>query len=236
MKIASKLSSLKRVYFRDSQNRQNDVVCGRKKLDISLQQLYHETDRLSQKVMNSAGVCWSGKTEVVFLGTKQALRSSLMMDWACKNFNQSINWHETLKVNSKNYISLLKKKLLPSCQKLYPQGDFILQQGGATSLTSRATRKFLIDQGVDFIAKDEWPPQSPDLNPMDYAMWDSLAEVYMGQSIPLTVNELKAKIKESWRQISIEEVGKSSQHGAKELEILFSWKWKEVLQITLKTD
>ncbi|GFR96553.1 hypothetical protein ElyMa_002723700, partial [Elysia marginata] len=25
-------------------------------------------------------------------------------------------------------------------------------------------------QRVDFIGKDDWPPQSPDLNPMDYAM------------------------------------------------------------------
>ncbi|GFS02352.1 transposable element Tc3 transposase [Elysia marginata] len=93
--------------------------------------------------------------------------------------------------------------------EIYPQGDFILQQDCATSHTSRATKIFLIDKGVDYIAKDDWPPHSPDLNPMDYAMWDSLYEVYMGQSIPFTLNELKAKIKECWRQIGIEEVQKS---------------------------
>ncbi|GFS26358.1 mitochondrial import inner membrane translocase subunit TIM17 [Elysia marginata] len=37
-----------------------------------------------------------------------------------------------------------------------------------------------MDQGVDVIAKDAWSPQYPDLNQMDYAMWDSYAEVYMG--------------------------------------------------------
>ncbi|GFR79756.1 transposase [Elysia marginata] len=76
------------------------------------------------------------------------------------------------------------------------QGEFILQQGGATSHSSRATQIFLIDQGVNFIAKDDWPPQSPDLNPMGYAIGDWLAEVYMGLSIPFTVNEEKAKRKE----------------------------------------
>ena len=26
------------------------------------------------------------------------------------------------------------------------------------------------------IKKNEWPPESPDCNPMDYAIWDSLKE------------------------------------------------------------
>ncbi|GFR86853.1 hypothetical protein ElyMa_006063600 [Elysia marginata] len=69
-------------------------------------------------------------------------------------------------------------------------------------------------QGVDFIAKDDWPPQSPDLNLMDYAMWDSLAEkVYMGQSIAFTENEIRAKTKEFWIQICIKEVRKSIATG-----------------------
>ncbi|GFR79629.1 hypothetical protein ElyMa_005880000 [Elysia marginata] len=44
---------------------------------------------------------------------------------------------------------------------------------------------------------------------MDYAMWDSRAEVYMGRSISFTGNELKAKMKECKRQEGIEEVRKS---------------------------
>jgi hypothetical protein len=39
----------------------------------------------------------------------------------------------------------------------------------------------LREETPEFIKKDEWPPQSPDLNPMDYTMWDSLSEkVYAG--------------------------------------------------------
>ena len=45
-----------------------------------------------------------------------------------------------------------------------------------------------------------WPPQSPDLNPMDYSIWDSLSEkVYKGR----TENELKDKIREKWEEISV---------------------------------
>ncbi|GFR83403.1 hypothetical protein ElyMa_004122900 [Elysia marginata] len=41
-------------------------------------------------------------------------------------------------------------------------GDFILQQDGVILHTSRATQQFPIDQVVDTIAKDNWPPQFPD--------------------------------------------------------------------------
>ena len=41
--------------------------------------------------------------------------------------------------------------------------------------------------GHTFIKKDEWPRQSPDCNPMDYAIWDSLKDkVYQGLRDKLT--------------------------------------------------
>ncbi|GFS18657.1 transposable element Tc3 transposase [Elysia marginata] len=136
-------------------------------------------NQFSHKVMVFAGVGLNNKIEIVVLDMK------------------------TLKVNSKNYISLL-----PSCHKIYPPGDFILQQDVATLHSSRTTQNFLILQGVDFIAHDDWSLQSPDLIPLDYAMWDSLAKIYMGRSIPFTGIELEAK-KECWGQIGIKELRKS---------------------------
>ena len=50
----------------------------------------------------------------------------------------------------------------------------------------------------------------PDLNPMDYTIWQSLAEkVYAGQPNAFTEEQLKEKIKESWREISLNEIRKS---------------------------
>ncbi|GFR59991.1 hypothetical protein ElyMa_001810200 [Elysia marginata] len=65
-----------------------------------------------------------------------------------------------------------------------------------------------MDQGVGLIAKDDWPPRSPDLNLMDYAMWNSLAEVHMGRSILFTEDDMKVEIKECWKQIGIEQMRK----------------------------
>jgi hypothetical protein len=53
-------------------------------------------------------------------------------------------------------------------------------------------------------------PQSPDLNPMDYSMCDSLSEkVYAGRTEKFTEQELKDKIQEKWAEISLAEIRKS---------------------------
>jgi hypothetical protein len=45
---------------------------------------------------------------------------------------------------------------------------YIFQQDGATTRTSKVTQEHLDEEVPQFIKKDEWPPQSPDCNPMDY--------------------------------------------------------------------
>ena len=59
---------------------------------------------------------------------------------------------------------MLQKKLLPDLKKkLYPGGNFIFQHDKASSHTSNATQDFLSIKHIDFITKNEWPPNSPDL-------------------------------------------------------------------------
>ncbi|GFS19410.1 transposase [Elysia marginata] len=146
--------------------------------------MYKQTQMVMAEVAASA----SGNFNMV-----RALTTPWLSAQAFASSKQGIQHNKGCLRNSKK----VNSKILSSYHKLYPQGEFILQQDGATSHTSRATRKFLIDQGVDLIAKDDWPPESPDLNPVDYAISDSLAEVYIRQPIPFPVNELKAKIKEN---------------------------------------
>ena len=99
----------------------HDVVYGGKKSDKgpTLEPLYHETNGFTKKIIVSAGVSWNGKTRIHFIDTTKT------------------------KVNSANYIKLLDKKLLPDCRKLYPNGNFILQQDGATSHSSKLTQDYL---------------------------------------------------------------------------------------------
>jgi len=40
--------------------------------------------------------------------------------------------------------------------------------------TARATQNWLQTNCPDFIAKDQWLPNSPDLNPLDYHVWGNV--------------------------------------------------------------
>ena len=161
-----------------ARNRQNDVVYGHKKKEILVGRLYYETSRFSKKVMVLAGVGIRGKTRIHFIDTSKK------------------------KVNSKCYIKLLDDNLLPASRTLYPDNDFIFQQDGAPSNTCRITQEHLNANTPAFIGKDDWPPQSPELNPMDYHVWDSLSEkVYEGRSTKFNERELKQKIQQCWERI-----------------------------------
>ena len=180
-----------------ARNRQNDVVCGHKKKEIPVGRLYHETSRFSKKVMVSAGVSMRRKTWIHFIDTSKT------------------------KVNSECYIKLLDDNLLPDCRTLYPDNDFIFQQDGALSHTSRITQEHLDANTPEFIGKDDWPPQSSDLNPMDYHVWDSLSEKeYEGRSTKFTESELKQKIQQCWERISQGEIRKAIASWKKRVRVV----------------
>ncbi|KAI6646820.1 hypothetical protein LOD99_9149 [Oopsacas minuta] len=49
--------------------------------------------------------------------------------------------------------------------------SFVFQQDGAPAHTSTVTQSGLHDNFPGIITKEEWPPYSPNLNPMDYFVW-----------------------------------------------------------------
>jgi len=51
-----------------------------------------------------------------------------------------------------------------------PSG-YIFQQDGVPEHTAHATQNWLQTNCPDFIAKYPWPPNSPDLNTLDYHVW-----------------------------------------------------------------
>jgi len=48
---------------------------------------------------------------------------------------------------------------------------YIFQQDGAPAHTSHLVQNWLSDNIDMFWSKDFWPPNSPDLNPLDYYVW-----------------------------------------------------------------
>ena len=73
------------------------------------------------------------------------------------------------KINSAYYCNEILSQLLPEMEQL-SNGDYIFQQGGACSHTPKVTLAYLEEHCCKFLKPDFWPPNSPNLNPCNYAI------------------------------------------------------------------
>ena len=105
---------------------------------------------------------------------------------ACPNPQQSGVVDPVVKVNGQYYQDiLLTRDLLPHFSRTEPQ---------------RETVELLKVETPDFIPPKLWPPNSPNLNPVDYKIWGILQErVYKTSS--KDVDELRRWIAEEWDKL-----------------------------------
>jgi hypothetical protein len=54
--------------------------------------------------------------------------------------------------------------------------NWTYQQDGARPHIYRLSQKWCADHFPAFISKERWPPNSPDLSPLDYSLWNELAQ------------------------------------------------------------
>lgn len=196
--------SVRSIWFTDEKtftiatpvNSQNDRFYSveTKKSQVPERRLIRERDHFSRGIMVSVGVSRIGKTSVVFV-------------------------EPGAKVNSRYYCEhVLGQGLLPAIQATCGRHNWTLQQDGAPSHTARNTINFLHQENVNFIEPDMWPPNSPDLNPVDYAIWGALQEkVYLRRKFT-TVEQLKLAITEEWRNLGQRFIDRSINEWRRRLE------------------
>jgi transposase len=152
-------------------NRQNDRIWSKR---VPL-----KSKRVRQRVMKPKSVMvWAGvghnmKTPLVFIP-------------------------EGVKVNQLIYRNLLRKEVRPWMRK--NQLDFTFQQDGATSHTAKETQRWCKRNFENFIPKDEWPPYSPDLTPLDYSIW-SILEQRACVSAHKNIKSLTEALQVAWGEL-----------------------------------
>ena len=52
--------------------------------------------------------------------------------------------------------------------------DYVLMKDGARPQTARATLDYLKDYCPKVLESRYWPPNSPDLDPLDYCIWSAI--------------------------------------------------------------
>ena len=70
---------------------------------------------------------------------------------------------------------MFTRDLLPDIKQY--SDYFTFQQDGAPAHRACKTVELLKVETPDFIQPNLWPPNSPDLNPMDYKIWGILQEL-----------------------------------------------------------
>jgi hypothetical protein len=108
------------------------------------------------------------------------------------------------KVNAELYLTkVLEGALLPWTRRHFNRCHWIFQQDGATAHTSRRVQEWCKNRLPEFIAKDEWPPRSPDLNPLDFSVW-SVMERKVHATTHVNRDSLKKTILKAWDELSPE--------------------------------
>ena len=96
------------------------------------------------------------------------------------------------------YLVLLRQGLLPEMREL--SDFFIFQQDSAPAHRARPTVELMEKEVPDFISPSLWPPNSPDLNPVDYKIW-SLVQERMYQQPISNIDELREHIVAVWEAV-----------------------------------
>ncbi len=162
-------------------NKQNNRVYYRgKKSDVPVENLCHESNSQSKKVMVSAALTWHGVTKPFFVNANG------------------------VKVDGPTYLRHLKKELFPAIRKTYPREDWIFVQDGAPSHSSNLVQDFLRENlHRRHVRKEDWPPKSPDTNPLDFYFWSRVKrKVYEGRHNRPFKNEdeMIRRIKSVWNE------------------------------------
>jgi transposase len=102
------------------------------------------------------------------------------------------------RVTGRVYQQTLQDYLLPFIASLDSSQIWIFQDDNATVHRTAAVKKFKEDNNILSLT---WPPQSPDLNPIEH-LWDELERrLRKRQSMPKTKQELFSALKEEWFKI-----------------------------------
>ena len=106
---------------------------------------------------------------------------------------------DNAKVNSKLYRESLLPKPIEDYKSRLLSALFHIPAGQSACSHGKAGSKLDSANCSDLIVKHEWPPNSPDLNPLDYHVWGAMRKRYKTfQPKPNTIDELKKVLQTIW--------------------------------------
>lgn len=164
---------------------------------------------------------WSRKGEVKSRVVTRRQGAASLMVWAAVTADGKsplVFVDKGVKLNQENYrTSILESALLPWAQNHFKNRRWSFQQDSAPAHGAKKTQEWLAENVPSFISKEEWPPSSPDLNPMDFAIW-SILENKVSATHHTSLEALNKKLKKEWDKIPQRVIHDSCQAFSKRLQ------------------
>ena len=155
-------------------NRQNDRVLAPSRNDIPAGVAAVERQKSAASVMVWAAVSAGWKSELVFLPQGTKITAAIYQE------------------------HVLNGPVLNAARNQFRRQKWIFTQDGAPSHTAQSSRRWFQDNKVPLL--ENWPPSSPELNPMDFYVWDALQRAASSKPHS-SVSSLKAALQAAWEGI-----------------------------------
>ena len=159
-------------------NSQNDRVWAASREEADRKGGFHQKTKHPGKVMVWLGACAKGLTTAVIF--------------------------ENRTMNAEVYINEVLPIALECGDKMLGS-NWTYQQDSAKPHIHYLTQEWCAKHFHDFISKKRWPPNSPDLCPLDYSLWNELAQCMNWDQI-MTKTTLIEEIKRSVKKVDKERI------------------------------
>lgn len=124
-----------------------------------------------------------------------------IMVWGAISYEKKLNLQVCVGIlKSDNYQGILNRSLIPFLRS-EATSDHVFMQDNAPIHKSRSTLAFLNSKNVNLL---DWPPCSPDLNPIEN-VWKMMKDV-VHKKRPKTKIQLEAAIKSAWAELDQEKI------------------------------
>ena len=102
-------------------------------------------------------------------------------------------------MTSEVYINILKNNIIPTMDYfVLDRDDCIFQQDNDPKHMSRLATEWFRNNGIEVL---DWPPQSPDLNPIEH-LWQHLKmQLNRYETEPAGIDELWSRLRVEWDNI-----------------------------------
>jgi transposase len=104
-------------------------------------------------------------------------------------------------IDSELYIKMVDK-VIPDINKLLPGNDWTYIQDGASCHNSKLTQTHLAGEVPHLFPKEDWPPNSPDDNPIENVF--GYLETEICSKRYTTIESLEKAVREAWKKLTPE--------------------------------